>query len=87
MKETMLTLLETKEKQKTLKRHNEMTHYIQGNTDTDQCELLIRNYGSQKAINQFVEMIKAKNFQKVKILYLMKRIFKNESKINPFSIK
>lgn len=48
MKKPMLILLEIKEKKKILKRYNEMTHYIQGNTDTDQCELLIRNYGGKK---------------------------------------
>ena len=32
----MLTLLEINEKQKILKGYNEMTHYIQGNNDTDQ---------------------------------------------------
>ena len=44
----MLILLEIKEKEKILKGYNEMTYYIPGNNDTDQCERLIRNYGGKK---------------------------------------
>lgn len=54
MKKTMLILLKIKDKKKILKGDKEMTHYIQGNNNTNEYRLLIRNNGGKKIMEQYL---------------------------------
>ena len=84
---SIVKLLKTKDKGKTLKTARGKQHFTHRNCELNEHRFLIRNYGGQKRVNNIFKRLKGKKTTcQLRILYPEKICFNNEGKMH-FQIK